>query len=78
MPGKLHLQVDETVEPIQIPIRRVHVALKDRVRAELKRLTETHIITPVDESTKWISSMVAVTKKCGDTRLCIDPRTPWI
>ncbi len=74
LPGKLHLQVDETVEPVQIPVRRVPLALKDRVKAELDRLTETNIITPVDEPTKWISSMVAVTKKSGDIRLCIDPK----
>ena len=35
MPGKLHLDVDESQTPVVIPPRRVPIALKAKLKAEL-------------------------------------------
>ena len=44
------------------------------MKAELNKLTERDIITPVDQPTDWTSHMVVATKKSGDVRICLDPR----
>lgn len=44
------------------------------LREELNSLVERGIITPVEKSTDWISSMVVVKKPSGKLRICIDPK----
>ena len=72
--GELHLEVDKTARPVQLPTRRVPVALKDKLKHELDRLTSMQIITKVDCPTEWISANVVTTTKNGKIRLCIDPK----
>lgn len=72
--GKLDLKVDRNMPPVKLPTRKVPLALKAKVKAELDRLTELDIIEPVDTPTDWISSMVVVSKPSGKLRLCIDPK----
>ena len=74
LPGILHLEIDETVPPVQLPTRRVPVAVKDKLRAELDRLVGLKILKPVDIPTDWISATVVTMKKSGGIRLCIDPK----
>ena len=73
-PGTLHLEIDESVSPVQLPTQRIPLAVKDKLKAELKRLVDLNIITPVDTPTDWISVIVVTVKKSGDIRLCIDPK----
>ena len=72
--GKLHLQVDQCVPPVQLPARKPPVALKQKYQGELERLVERGIIAKVSEPTDWISSTVVVMKPNGKIRLCLDPR----
>ena len=74
LPGKAHLETDPTVPPVISPPRRVPIALKDRLKAELDRLQDFGVLSPVDQPTDWVSQLVICTKKSGDLRLCIDPR----
>ncbi|XP_034027378.1 uncharacterized protein K02A2.6-like, partial [Thalassophryne amazonica] len=53
------------------PPRNVPYALRPRVEAELKRLTELGVISPVVHS-DWATPMVPVNKKDGTVRLCGD------
>lgn len=71
--GKLHLVVDKSVTPVQIPTRKVPVALRDKLKAELERLIELGI-TKVAEPTDWVSSLVVTMKSNGKVRLCINPK----
>ena len=71
---KLHLEVDTTVCPVKIPVRKQPLALREKVKSELDRLVEKDIIAPVEVPTDWISSFVVVTKPSGKVRLCIDPK----
>ena len=60
---------------INRPARRIPVDMQDRVKAELERMADLGVITPVSEPTEWVSSMVATNKKqTKDIRICIDPR----
>ena len=72
--GELHLELDESVQPIQLPPRRVPLAVKDELQAELEILSIMEIIAKVDDPTDWISSMVVTTKRNGKVRLSIDPK----
>jgi len=63
------------VRPVIRPAHRIPVAMKDRVKAELDRMQELGVITPVSEPTDWVSSMVATNKKDKqEIRICINPR----
>ena len=72
--GQLHLELDESVQPVQLPPRRVPIAVKDKLQAELEILSNMEIIAKVDDPTDWISSLVVSTKRNGKVRLCIDPK----
>ena len=71
---QLHLELDESVQPVQLPPRRVPIAVKDKLQAELEILSNMEIIAKVDDPTDWISSLVVSTKRNGKVRLCIDPK----
>ena len=72
--GKLHLELDRTVLPVALPVRKVPFAMKEPLKQELDRLVKTGILIPVDVPTDWISSMAVVKKSNGKIRLCIDPK----
>ena len=73
-PGKVHLEVEPKAVPVIIPPRRIPTALKDKFKEELKKLVEQKIISPVDQPTPWVNSVVVTTKKSGALRICVDPR----
>ena len=54
--------------------RRVPIALRPKLKAELDRLTKMKVITPNSEPTPWVSQIVLTPKKSGDIRVCIDPK----
>ena len=62
------------MKPVQHAPRRIPVALRNKLRIELLRLQEEGILVPVTEPTEWVSSMVAVLKKDGSLRVCLDPK----
>ena len=47
LPGKVHLQVDLACQPVILPARKVPVYVKEKFKAELKRLQDLEIIAPV-------------------------------
>ena len=71
--GEYHIKLDATLSPVQHAPRRVPVALRDQLKAELDKMTEQGIIAPVTAPTPWDSSLVAVPKKNSMLRLCLDP-----
>ncbi|PIK43640.1 hypothetical protein BSL78_19502 [Apostichopus japonicus] len=72
--GKVHLETDPAITPVVIPPRRVPVAIKPMLKAELKRLEQLNVIQKVTKPTDWVSSLVSVTKSSGKLRVCIDPQ----
>lgn len=68
LPGKLKLEVDEQVEPIQLPKRRMPVALYKPLKEELSGLEKRRMIKAVEKSTDWISSLIVVKKPSGKTK----------
>ena len=72
--SKLHLQTDTQVRPTQLPVRRVPVAVKMQLQAELERKEGLDVIEKVEKPTPWVSSLVLVKKSNGKLRLCLDPK----
>ena len=53
--------------------RKVPVAMKPKILAELTRMEKLGVIRKIHEPTDWVSSMVIVHKPDGAVRVCIDP-----
>ena len=66
----MHLEVDESIPPEQMPPRRLPVAIKDRVKAELDRMREQGIM---EQPSQCISALLVVQRANGKLRICIDP-----
>lgn len=73
-PGVQSLKVSPNIKPVIIPDRRMPIAMKPKVKSELKRLEKLGVIQPVDEPTPWVSQVVVSPKEDGNVRICIDPR----
>ena len=71
---KLHLELDNSIPAVKLPVRKVPLAVKEPLKEEIHRLVHMGILKPVDSPTDWISSMVVVMKRNGRVRLCIDPK----
>ena len=74
LPGKHHITVSDNVRPVQHACRKVPFPLQNKLKAELDKMERDEVITPVDEPTDWVSSLVVVMKKNGQLRVCLDPR----
>ena len=68
------MHIDTDVPPKQQEHRRIPFHIRKDVERELQRLEDLDIIEQVDGPTPWISPIVVVPKKNGETRLCIDMR----
>ena len=73
MAGGYHIQLDDTVEPVIHPPRRVPYSLLDKLKKKFEELEEKDI-QKVDRPTPWVNSLVIVEKWDGSLRLCLDPR----
>ncbi len=65
--------LNPAIKPVIQPLRRIPLALRDGVSAELKQLLDVGIIEPVDAS-PWVSNLVVAQKKSGALRVCVDLR----
>ena len=72
--GQYKIRLDETVPPVQHAPRRIAVALRSQLKDTLDALEAQGIIAQVTTPTRWISSIVAVPKKNGKLRICLDPK----
>ena len=71
--GDVHLEIDKAVPPVQMPLRRLPIGVRDKVAAELQRMEASGIIAPVAEPTPWVSALLVVAKPDGRIRLSTDP-----
>ena len=63
---RLHLDIDPTVTPVQLPVRRIPVAFKDELITELDRLERDGPNEKIDGRTDWVSALVVVRKPKED------------
>jgi len=72
----LTLNIDPEVIPQAQPQRRIPFHIREKVEKAVKDLEKEGIIEPVPDTqpTPWISPIVAVPKKDGTVRICVDMR----
>ena len=72
---ELSLNIDKSVVPKMQALRRIPFHVRKRVDDEIDRLLKLDIIEEAnDEPTTWVSPIVAVPKKDGSVRICVDLR----
>jgi hypothetical protein len=70
LPVEHHIELNETIEPVIHPPRRVPEAIRSRVTKQLHRMEEEGVIEKVDQPTDWVNSMVTVIKPQKRNRKC--------
>ena len=60
---EIKLHIDESVQPVAQPHRRIPFHLREKVENELDRLERLDIIEKVDGPTDWVSPVVIAPKK---------------
>lgn len=74
LPVKQDIGIDPLIPPVIHPLRRVPIALRDKIKDELDRIEEAGVIVQQKELAAWVNSMVTVQKPNGKLRICIDPK----
>ena len=69
-----HIQLNDSVKPVQHAPRRGQVALRGKIKESLEELYSSGVIEPVSRPTPWISSMLVIPKKNGNIRVRLDPK----
>ena len=68
------MHIDESVTPVQQPVRRLPYHTRKKVSKELDRLLQNDCIEKVEGPTSWINPIVVVPKSNDRIRLCLDMR----
>ena len=69
-----HIVLDENVQPVVNPARRIPFSLHAVVKAELDSMKDKGIIEKTDNHTDWINAIAIAHNKNGKVRVCLDPR----
>ncbi|CAI5681987.1 unnamed protein product [Oreochromis niloticus] len=72
-PGVHHIHTDSNATPVIHACRNVPLSIMDPLKKTLQDLQNRDVITPVNEPTDWVNSLVATQKKNGTLRVCLDP-----
>ncbi|KAK2717929.1 hypothetical protein QYM36_006651 [Artemia franciscana] len=71
--NKCEINLKENAVPTVYPVRKVPLAMKQKLKDKLDRLEALNIIGKVSEPTDWVNAMVMVEKKDERVRHCINP-----
>ncbi|XP_044748562.1 uncharacterized protein K02A2.6-like [Coccinella septempunctata] len=71
---KYHIELNNNVQPVVRPTRRIPIPLIDDFKKTLIELEEKKIIKKINEPTDWVNSLVVLRKNDGSLRVCLDPR----
>ena len=70
-PVKIKLKAD--AQPYSLnAARRISLPLLPKVKAELQRMADRGVISPIKEPTEWCAPIVPVLKRDGNVRICVD------
>ncbi|CAB4007251.1 Hypothetical predicted protein [Paramuricea clavata] len=73
---KVKLDIDKTKIPKAQPQRRIPYHIREKVKNAINELENQDVIekVPGNEATPWVLPIVAVPKKDGQVRICVDMR----
>ena len=69
------IKLKDNAVPVQKPLRRIPVAMRDEFQEEINSMVKARILTKLDknQATEWLNSFVVVRKPSGKLRVCLDP-----
>ena len=73
LPGTYRLVLKKDATPVIHPPRRPQIQMREKIKAELDRMTSLGVIRRITEPTDWVSSITYVIKGDGSLRICLDP-----
>ena len=71
---QLKLHINENVQPVAQPVRRIPFSRRARVTEKLEELLKFDVIEKVKGPTSWVNLLVVVEKPNSDIRICLDMR----
>ena len=68
------IKLKDNAVPVQKPLRRIPVAMRDEFQEEINSMVKARILTKLDknQATEWLNSFVVVRKPSGKLRVCLD------
>ncbi|XP_045447548.1 uncharacterized protein K02A2.6-like [Melitaea cinxia] len=72
--GTYQIKILDDAKPVVKPIRRIPLAIKDRLKETLNNYENRNIIERVEGPTEWCNNLVIVEKPDKSLRLCLDPK----
>ena len=71
---QITLTIDETILPVAEAQRRIPDHLREKVKHAIHQLVADNIIekVPPKQATPWTSTIIAVPKKDGTAKICIN------
>ena len=70
--GEYHIRLNDSTKPVQHTPRQGQVTLRNKIKETLEELHSAKVIQPASKLTPWISSMLAIPKKNGKIRICLN------
>ena len=71
--GEYRIKLIDEPTPFALNVpRKVPLPLLKKTKAEIDRMLEIGVVSPVHEPTEWCAPMVVVPKPSGDVRICVD------
>ena len=69
------IKLKDKAVPVQKPLRRIPVAMRDEFQEEIDSMVKAGILTKLDknQATEWLNFFVVVRKPSGKLRVCLDP-----
>ena len=64
LPDGCDLEIDESITPVQVRLRKIPLSLKEEVKTKLHILTKQCIIEQVESPTPWTSHLQPVERNC--------------
>ncbi|XP_014675315.1 PREDICTED: uncharacterized protein K02A2.6-like [Priapulus caudatus] len=71
--GTYKTELDPSIKPVVHPPRKVPFSLQRKLKETLDRMEAEGSITPAEEPTDWVNSLVIVEKRNDSLQLCLDP-----
>ncbi|XP_045541877.1 uncharacterized protein LOC123723342 [Papilio machaon] len=72
--GTYQIKIVDNAQPVVKPIRRIPLAIKDRLKETLNNYENRNVIERVEGPTEWCNNLVIVEKPDKSLRLCLDPK----